>query len=103
MKEQFKEVFETRFFNALLGFVLFAMLAAGFDYATDEVFTAASFLYDLLFSVLVGILVFIIPSRPVTNKQVLKRHAEIAEMIGFILIGILLFIAVVLFVIIRTP
>ncbi|MFA5107066.1 MAG: hypothetical protein WC497_01920 [Patescibacteria group bacterium] len=101
MKEQFKAIFETRLFNALMGFVLFAMLAVGFDYATDEKFTTASFLFDLLYSLLLGVLIFIIPSRSTADTKKLRRHAEIAEMIGFILIGLLLFVAVLVLVILR--
>ena len=103
MKEQFKTIFETRLFNALMGFILFAILAVGFDFATDEKFTTASILFDLLYSVLLGVLIFIIPSRSTANTEKLRRHAEIAEMIGFITIGLLLFVAVVVLVILRAP
>lgn len=94
MKEQFKAIFDAHLFNAGLGFLLFLLLAFGFDYATDEKILVNSFIFDIFYSFLVGALLYFVPIKTVTNKEVLKKRTAIVELMGFVLIGFLLFLTV---------
>jgi len=92
MKQEFRQIFESRMFNAILGMVLFMMLALGYDYSIDETFTTKSLLYDIGFCLILGVLLLILPNNKKIDKKIVKDRSETFELFGKVFIGILLFI-----------
>ena len=91
MKKYFVDVIKSKAFDAVLGMLLFFFAALSFDYATDETLTGQSLLFDLLYSFLLGLLLFFRPTKKKLSNESLKHRSDKVELIGKVLIGFLLF------------
>ncbi len=102
MKAYFKAIFESKIFDGLVGVIFFLIIALFFDYATDEILTTHSFLLDLIFSLLLGLLIMIRPTGKKLGSALIKKRNEQVELIGKVLIGLLLFVTLLVLIIINT-
>ncbi|MDD5342303.1 MAG: hypothetical protein PHI73_03130 [Patescibacteria group bacterium] len=101
MNKSLKEIIESKLFDALIGIILFLILALGIDYAMDEIFTGQSVMFDLIFSLLIGILMLFRPAGKKLNPELTRKQNEKVELIGKMFIGFLLFVTLIALMVVK--
>lgn len=92
MKKSFRNIIQTKLFDATLAFILFLIVTLGLSFAIGTTFNFISIIVGIMLSLVVAGIVYSTSNSKKLTSKVITRRSDHLAVVGMLAIGFLLFI-----------